>query len=176
MRTLLSARSAEDEGLRWEAAFLAAHQLLATFCPRPEPAIALLDRLKRHGVASFGDPQAVERYLSRRHRAQAAHLQALLATAADAPGSAPARDAALSPCALRSIAAELVRLEEEGELARGISTIAGSFVHMAINRRITAQHRLHELTLADALLRIHRRARARDPARRDRPLDEARDP
>jgi thiopeptide-type bacteriocin biosynthesis protein len=107
---------------------------------------------------------AFEERLSAKYRKERKALETLLWSAGEdhpyEPGLAVLRQRSE---ALRPVVAELSALERDGRLTESLEELAGSFVHMHVNRLLRAAHRAQELVIYDFLGRLYesRIARAR---------------
>jgi class I lanthipeptide synthase len=169
-----------DEGAdaRWRLALLGTDLLLADLGLGAAEKLALLGGLRDSFQREFGGgavpAKGLRVQLDQKFRAERPGLESLLDLGID-PDPAKIADNPLAPgievLARRSranapLAAELRRLAGEGRLTAPVPEIAGSLVHMHVNRMIRSAARAHELVLYDLLARIYesRSARARSGA------------
>ena len=154
-----------DEGAdaRWRLAFRGADAILADLGIADERKITLMGVMRENFAKEFGGQKSLDVSIDQKFRAEKKSLAALLAPE-------PAEDDPLAPgyaiLAERSrrsapALAELARLEAAGELQR--IDLAGSLIHMHVNRMIRSAARAHEAVIYGLLHREYqaRAARAR---------------
>lgn len=154
-----------DEGsdARWRLALRSAHALLEDLgiplAERPSLLMAWRDATARR----FRTDRAFEGRLSQRFRAERPSLVSLLEPTWEpdhplAPGLEllAARTQASAPAV-----AALCKASEEGHLQRTVPDLAGSYVHMAVNRMLRSETNAQELVLYDFLARLYRSQLAR---------------
>ena len=132
----------EDLGLEWED-----RRLLVR---------GARDALGREFRAEEG---ALQEQLQRRYRGERRELEALLSLAPDAPGIAQVF--ARRSARVRPLAEALHREEREGRLTVPVRHLAGSLLHMHVNRMLPDEQRAQELILHDFLGRLYRSRQAR---------------
>ncbi len=154
-----------DEGAdaRWRLAFRGADAILADLGIEDDRKLTLMGAMRENFAKEFGGQKSLEVSIDQKYRTEKKSLAALLAPE-------PAEDDPLAPgyaiLAERSkrsapALAELARLEAAGELQR--IDLAGSFIHMHVNRMIRSAARAHEAVIYGFLHReyLSRAARAR---------------
>ncbi|MEP7009820.1 MAG: lantibiotic dehydratase [Acidobacteriota bacterium] len=154
-----------DEGAdaRWRLAFRGADLILADLGIADERKITLMGAMRENFAKEFGGQKSLDVSIDQKYRTEKKSLAALLAPE-------PAEDDPLAPgyaiLAERSrrsapALAELARLEAAGELQR--VDLAGSLIHMHLNRMIRSAARAHEAVIYGLLHREYqaRAARAR---------------
>jgi thiopeptide-type bacteriocin biosynthesis protein len=154
---------------RWRLALRGIDQLLDDLGFDLAARLAIM----RHTRDSFAREHRVDasigfqRGLGDKYRKERTALEALLDRSRDAESElAPG----LERLAARSVAnapivAELRAAEQRGALTTPLTELAGSYVHMHVNRLIRSAQRAHEVVLYDLLARLYesRVARARRP-------------
>jgi len=165
-----------DEGAdaRWRLALLGTDLLLADLGLGEAEKADLLDRLadsfRREHASDAALAKGLRLQLDQKFRAERQSLEALLDPARAAAGNLAPGVEVLAERSRRNapLVAELRRLAEAGQLTSSIPDLAGSYVHMHVNRMIRSAARAHELILYDLLARLHRsrtaRARGRSAA------------
>jgi thiopeptide-type bacteriocin biosynthesis protein len=154
-----------DEGAdaRWRLAFRGTDAILADLGIADERKITLMGAMRENFAKEFGGQKSLDVSIDQKYRTEKKSLAALLAPE-------PAEDDPLAPgyviLAERSrksapALAELARLEAAGELQR--VDLAGSLIHMHVNRMIRSAARAHEAVIYGLLHREYqaRAARAR---------------
>lgn len=152
---LLRAVGALD--LRWRLALVAMRDSLDVLGLVPEEQILLLARSRDGFARGAGDGPALETSLAKKYRAERAAIERLLV------GSAPVEFApALASLAerrekLTKPAKTLAEARARGSLLGELGDLAGSLLHMDINRLLRSAQNAHEVVLYD-LLRRHLQA------------------
>jgi thiopeptide-type bacteriocin biosynthesis protein len=156
---------------RWRLALRGIDQLLDDLGFDLAARLAIMRRVRDGFAREHRVDSSVmfQRGLGDRYRKERAALDALLDRARDA-------DSDLSPGLERltqrsadnaPIVAELRAAEQRGALTMSIAELAGSYVHMHVNRLIRSAQRAHEVVLYDLLARLYEsqvaRARPRKP-------------
>jgi class I lanthipeptide synthase len=161
-----------DDGAiaRWQLALRGIDQLLAAFELPLAARAALVTRMRDSFGVEHGLDTALQRQLGERFRTHRAAIAELLAVPDDAGESdhdlAPGIAAlAARGAVLRPMARELRAAEAAGRLDRSVDVLLDSYVHMHVNRMLTAAHRRQELVLYDLLRRHYDGIRARAPRR-----------
>jgi thiopeptide-type bacteriocin biosynthesis protein len=160
-----------DEGAdaRWRLALLGIDRLLADLGMDAAGKLHVLERMSRSFWREFKGDKGTRVQLDQRLRSDRRSLALLLdgdpeASAPFAPGLAlfDRRSHALAP-----VVAELACRERAGRLTSSIREMAGSFVHMHVNRFIRSAARAHEMVLYDFLHQLYasREARQRKDAK-----------
>ncbi len=157
-----------DEGAdaRWRLALRGADLILTDLGVRDEQKLGLMGTMRENFAKEFGGQKSLDVSIDQKYRAEKRNLAALLApTPAEDDPLAPGY-AILAERSRRSAAtlAELERLERASELKR--IDLAGSLIHMHVNRMIRSAARAHEAVIYGLLHREYqaRAARARKGA------------
>jgi thiopeptide-type bacteriocin biosynthesis protein len=149
--------------VRWRIALRAIDDMLDDLGLAFEDKRKLIRR-SRDGLASeFQAGVLTHRALGQRYREERASLHALLDRSAD--GASPLAPAlavlAERSVRLREIAVDLAAAERSGELGRPVLDIAGTFVHMTVNRLLRSAVRAQEHVIYDLLDRCYESRAAR---------------
>lgn len=153
---------------RWLATILSIDRLLTDLgFDLAMKAAAMREARERFG-AEFKVDATFRRALGDRLRPMARTLDALLASGAEAGSVLASVSARLARRSLESRRplASLHRLAADGRLSRRVYDLSFSYVHMAVNRLIRSEARMHELVLYDFLAQTYARQLARLAARR----------
>jgi thiopeptide-type bacteriocin biosynthesis protein len=149
--------------LRWRLALLGIDRLLDDLGLELDAKHALVSSL-RAGFAREHDVKLpLEKALGDRFRRERPALEALLAPALPPEHPAAAGRSVLDERSRRSapVIAELRAAIAGGRVTRSAEALAGSLVHMHVNRLVRASARASELVLYDFLQRLYRGRRAR---------------
>lgn len=152
--------SSHPEDARWRLGLLGAHLLLCDLGLDPAARLDLTKRLREGFAREHRVDALCQRSLGRRFRGERESLERLLSSRPAGDGGAEAAFAARSK-KLRALAERLAGLERAGELSVPLSEIAGSLVHMSLNRLLPSEQRRHEVVLYDFLWRLYDSQRAR---------------
>jgi thiopeptide-type bacteriocin biosynthesis protein len=154
-----------DEGAdaRWRLALRGLDGLLDALSLSLEQKLAVTRKLRQRFGAEHKVGKRLEEQLNARYRKESRALETLLrATPADGGPWRPGlgilqrRARRLAP-----VAEALRRAEAEGRLTVPVEALAGSFLHMHVNRMLPADQRAQELILYDFLSRLYRSRQAR---------------
>jgi thiopeptide-type bacteriocin biosynthesis protein len=173
-------RQASDQpDLRWQCALLGVHRLLCDVGLDVRVRAELMERACAALRSEFRVDATCEGRLSARYRTERPTIEALLAGQAFVGRGGVAdhvpRARASEVLAARSqaMAAPIARLRGR-ELTRPLADIAGSLVHMHLNRLFPTRARAQELVLYEFLRRAYRSAVVREGAASNRPTPRAR--
>lgn len=151
IETLGTESSADD---RWRLALLGVHALLTDLGLDCGARLALADQARRRFEQEFNVDTGFRRQLGEKFRQERVSLERILENPASGPFSE--RSEALKPLVL-----ELRHTLGSAEL---LEQIAGSLLHMHVNRLLRSAARAQELVIYDVLARIYRSELARQNA------------
>jgi thiopeptide-type bacteriocin biosynthesis protein len=154
-----------DEGaeVRWRLALKGLDALLEDLGLTLEGKLVVLERLRADFGAEFRVDKGFEAQLGLRYRRESRKLEALLAASSPMPGPMEEGARALQRrgARLRPVVERLRQAEREGRLSCSVEQLAGSFLHMHVNRMLPRDPRAQELILYDFLVRLYRSRLAR---------------
>ncbi|HZI12847.1 MAG TPA: lantibiotic dehydratase [Myxococcus sp.] len=154
-----------DEGAdaRWRLALKGLDGLLEALSLGLEEKAVLLRRVRQSFAAEHRVDKRFEEQLATRYRKESRALEALLrATPADGGPWRPGLEILQRRAGrLAPVAGALRRAGAEGRLTVPVEALAGSFLHMHVNRVLPADQRAQELILYDFLSRLYRSRQAR---------------
>lgn len=157
----LDAKGSPDD--RWLATILSIDRLLTDLgFDLATKAAAMRDARERFG-AEFKVDAAFRRALGDRLRPVARTLDVLLSAGPERGSllAAAAASFARRSRQSRRTLASLQRLAARGQLSRSVFDLSFSYVHMAVNRLIRSEARMHELVVYDFLAQTYTRQLAR---------------
>ncbi len=163
----------EGSGERWRLAVRGIDMLFDDFGLSAEERLALIRRSRESLGRDFRVDAGLKRQLGDRYRKESPGLRTVLDPEQDGESALLPGIEAFRRRSER-IAPLVVRLKEEdraGRLAKTIPALAGSYVHMHVNRMLRSAQRAQELVLYDFLRRAYderRAVRAREDAIRPR--------
>ena len=149
--------------LRWQLAFAGVDQLLTSLGFDTAARKLIVNNMGKSQEKNFQVDQHYRKKVSDRFRAERQYLEKLLA--GPAGGEFPETAlAALQSYAesLKEIREELERKQQAGELTCTIQELAGSFVHMHLNRLFRSAPNAQEMVLYDFLARSYDSRLARE--------------
>jgi thiopeptide-type bacteriocin biosynthesis protein len=155
-----------DEGadVRWRLTLRGVDTLLADLGLDSEAKTSVMRQLREGYSREFGGGKNLRVQLDQKFRQEWRSLMPLLDPAGDETSElAPAlavlrrRSERLAP-----VVAELREIERAGRLRQPIVDLAGSYVHMHVNRMIRSAPRAHELVLYDFLHQLYESRAARE--------------
>jgi thiopeptide-type bacteriocin biosynthesis protein len=154
-----------DQGTdeRWRLALCGIHRLLTDFDFTLSERLQVLEAARASYAGEWKVDRDLEQKLSARFRKERHTLEALVLP--DGPGTRPLAPG-LSVLARRSVelapfVAEIKAAAQTGGLSVPLTKLAGSFMHMHVNRLLRSQQRQQELVLYDFLKRMYSSAVAR---------------
>jgi lantibiotic biosynthesis protein len=150
--------------LRWHLGFLSVDTLLSGLGFDMSAKRALVNSAGKAQEKKFTVNQRFKKQLSEKFRGERQRLEALLAVSAG-HGDLPAQvHSALSHFGerLQTIRAELQCAQQAGELTKSIAELAGSYVHMHLNRLFRSAANAQEMVLYDFLARTYDSRMARE--------------
>ncbi len=154
-----------DEGaeVRWRLALLGLDALLEDLGLPLERKLAVVERLRASFGTEFRVDKGFEAQLGLRYRRESRSLQELLTTQAweQGPMRAGGRSLRRRGERLRPTVERLRQAEREGRLTSSVEQLAGSYLHMHVNRMLPLEQRAQELILYDFLARLYRSFLAR---------------
>jgi len=156
--TLLSAISDRlGADVRWRLGFLSVDTLLEGLGLDMSARRALLNSMGEGQERKFTVNQRYKKLLSEKFRGERQCLEALLATTArDREFPEQARSAlARFTEQLKTVRAELEGAQQAGRLTKSIAELAGSYVHMHLNRLFRSAANAQEMVLYDFLARTY---------------------
>jgi thiopeptide-type bacteriocin biosynthesis protein len=149
---------------RWRLALCGIDRLLADLGFEPAARREVVERSRGGFAAELGgDDRGFRDQLDQRYRRERLALEALLAqTAADGGSLAPGLAALDARSAgVRRAAERWQARARDGQLGASIAALAGSLIHMHVNRMLVDDARAQELILYDFLARCYRSRQAR---------------
>nr|MBA3483807.1 lantibiotic dehydratase [Pirellulales bacterium] len=159
-----------DAGLdaRWRLALRGIDQLLDDLGFDLAEKSEIMQSARDNFAREFGVGADFKQQTSARFRTERASLEALLNRACDHESLLQPGLAALDrrSAQLRHVAEQLCEAAAAGEFSAHPSDLAGSYIHMWVNRVLRSAHRAQELVLYDFLARLYQSAAARSPALR----------
>ena len=154
-----------DEGAewRWRLALKGLDALLDDLGLTLEGKLAVVREARAAFGAEFRVDKPFEEQLGLRFRRESRTLEALLTTPpwADGPARAGLRAFQRRGERLRPVGERLRQAEREGHLRAPVERLAGSFLHLHVNRMLPQEQRAQELVLHDFLARLYRSRQAR---------------
>jgi thiopeptide-type bacteriocin biosynthesis protein len=150
--------------LRWHMGFVSVDTLLAGLGFSRSARYTLVNNLGKLQEKRLVVNRQYKKQLSDKFRNERRHLEALLATSASNGEFPPLASAALRLYAerLEAVRAELERAQQAGELTNSIAELAGSYVHMHLNRLFRSAANAQEMVLYDFLARTYDSVTARE--------------
>lgn len=156
---LLGDERAED---RWRVALLAIHALLDDLGFELEQRCQLLRSLRDGFQQEFDWNEQVKERVAKRFRRERAGLERILcADIGEEPYPQVREILAQRGVLWRPAVAEFMRLHAAHALTRPLAEIAGSLIHMHVNRLLRAEHRAQEAVLYHFLYELYVSLRAR---------------
>jgi thiopeptide-type bacteriocin biosynthesis protein len=150
--------------LRWRLGFLSVDTLLGGLGLDMNTRRALVNKLGEGQEGKFSVNQRYKKQLSEKFRSERRRLEGLLTNSASDDEVPPLARSALALFAgrLEIIRTELERAQQAGELTRSIPELAGSYVHMHLNRLFRSAANAQEMVLYDFLARTYGSRMARE--------------
>jgi thiopeptide-type bacteriocin biosynthesis protein len=150
--------------LRWRLGFLSVHTLLAGIGLDMSTRRALVNKLGEGQEGKFSVSQRYKKQLSAKFRTERHCLEALLTNSGGNDEVPPLARSALELFAgrLETIRTELERAQQSGDLTKSIPELAGSYVHMHLNRLFRSAANAQEMVLYDFLARTYDSQMARE--------------
>jgi lantibiotic biosynthesis protein len=147
--------------VRWRLAFRSADLLLSGLGLDLTERRRLANNVSRFGEKTLSASERYRKQLSERFRGERQTLEAVLEGAADFP---PLAQSALARFAeqMKTIRAQLELARQAGELAAPVFELAGSYVHMQLNRMFRSTPNAQEMVLYDFLARTYDSRMARE--------------
>ena len=145
---IVAAGASQDR--RWRLALAGVSLLLEDLVEEPGRRRELVTGMRDAYAREHDAGRALFRAVGERWRAEGRQLLALLEGDAELPGLEVLRERSrrMAPAVAR-----LRALEAEGALTAPLAEVAGSLVHMHVNRLVRSDGRAHELVLLDLLAR-----------------------
>ncbi len=143
--------------IRWHLAFASVDCLLSGLGLDLSARRALVNSLGKSQEKNFAVQQIYRKQVSEKFRKERQALQRLLEMAADSAGFPAQAQSALTRFAgqLKTIRGELEAAQQAGELTKPIAELAGSYVHMHLNRMFRSAANAQEMVLYDFLARTY---------------------
>jgi thiopeptide-type bacteriocin biosynthesis protein len=163
----LAARHDVAPADRWKLALVGADDLLDALGLPLDARLALARAVGDSLLGELGASATTRRVLGQLYRAERPSLEALLARNVDPGATGLAAGLEALAARLGALALPVARLHEAiagGRIARSLHDLAGSYVHMWINRALPVAPRKHEAVLYDLLARLYDGRRARGGA------------
>ena len=155
--------------VRWQMAFTTVDRLLAGLGFDLEACRNLMNQAGKFQEKNLGANQAYKKQLSEKFRKERATLEKLLNEAEANSGFAvvefpPAAQAALARYCSRlpEIRSQLQQAQKQGQLTKSVQELAGSYVHMHLNRIFRSAANAQEMVLYDFLARTYDSRLARE--------------
>lgn len=144
-------------GLRWHLGFLSVDTLLAGLGFDMSARRVIVNNLEKAQEKRFPINQRYRKQLSEKFRNERHRLEALLSRSAPNGEFPPLARSALAIYAaeLGPVRAELERAQQAGELTKPVAELAGSYVHMHLNRLFRSAANAQEMVLYDFLARTY---------------------
>ncbi|HKD78060.1 MAG TPA: lantibiotic dehydratase [Candidatus Angelobacter sp.] len=155
-----------NTSLRWRLGFLTVDTLLSSLGLDPGARLSLVNNLGKAHEQKFSLDQRYKDQLAEKFRSEREQLEALLNDPSQ--GEVPSRARlALSRFAqgLEAARVDLERAQQAGELNKSVAELAGSYVHMHLNRLFRSAANAQEMVLYDFLARTYRSRIARQKQR-----------
>jgi thiopeptide-type bacteriocin biosynthesis protein len=151
-------------GLRWQLGFLSVDTLLAGLGLDLRSRRGLVNHVGRSQEKHFPVGPRYKKQLSDKFRGERRHLEELLMASAADDSLPPSAHSALALYAkrLETVRAELGCAQQAGELTKSIPELAGSYVHMHLNRLFRSAANAQEIVLYDFLARTYDSRMARE--------------
>ena len=150
----------EPADLRWQLTLPGMDCLLEDLGLSLEERLGTLERVASAFRSEFSSAPNLERALGRKHRALVKRVEELLDRTAAETGPGALRHFKVRSQTIKPLGAALRRHEAQGDLRCPLSEIAGSLLHMHVNRLLRTHQRPHELVLYDLLVRHYRSRKA----------------
>jgi len=153
----------ERETLRWAWGMRSVEELLNSFQFLPEEKLELLTHLKDSFGKEFNMGKPLRSQLTDKYRTHRSLIGLMMDPDMD-PGSEVYPLLLIlreKSAALQAPMEDLLELHGKGELEMPLFQLAGSYIHMLLNRLTTSNPRLHELVIYDFLFRHHQSLAAR---------------
>lgn len=145
-----------NTGLRWRVGFLTVNALLGALGLDPNARLSLVNSLGKGHQKKFSLNQRYKNQLSEKFRGEREHLEALFNGSSQ--GEVPSRaHSALGVFArgVEGVRGDLERAQQAGELNKSVAELAGSYVHMHLNRLFRSAANAQEMVLYDFLGRTY---------------------
>jgi thiopeptide-type bacteriocin biosynthesis protein len=149
--------------LRWRLALKGMDVLLDALGMSLEQKLEFAEQSRKGYGAEFQVNKTLEVQLGVRYRRSSRELEALLTAPETAPEVLQEALAAFTRhgARLRAVAGKLRQAEQAGALTMTLGELAGSYLHMHVNRLLPEEQRAHELVLYEFLGRLYRSRLAR---------------
>jgi lantibiotic biosynthesis protein len=143
--------------LRWHLGFLSVDTLLAGLGLDMSARQRLVNNLGKAQEKNFPANQRYKKQLSEKFRRERHRLECLLTTCAGDGELPPLAQSALALFAgqVKTVRSDLERAQQAGELTKSIAELAGSYVHMHLNRLFRSAANAQEMVLYDFLARTY---------------------
>jgi thiopeptide-type bacteriocin biosynthesis protein len=146
---------------RWRLALYGCHRLLEDLGLPLEARLRVVRQARGLMAHEHRLDKALGEQLAVRYRQERRSLEELLLAPASHPLAPGLRVLELRSRALAPVVSEMRALAQRGELRVPLELLAGSYLHMHVNRMLRAAHRAHELVLYDFLSRLYESQAAR---------------
>lgn len=153
----------ERENIRWLWGLRAVDELLDCFCLSVSEKLALLTDCRNSFDAEFNIDKTAKTQLNDKYRNNKRMIDMIFKNEDDLPSEWYSLVDILKRRSglIRPIADKINYLHAAGKLDTSLSGLLGSYIHMMLNRVVTAEPRIHELVIYDFLCRYYRSAIAR---------------
>ena len=150
--------------LRWQMAFITVDRLLTGLGFDLDARRNLMNQAGKFQEKNQGANQAYRKQLSEKFRKERPTLEKLLNEAPAAVEFPPAAQAALARYCSRlpEIRSQLQQAQKQGQLTKSVQELAGSYVHMHLNRIFRSAANAQEMVLYDFLARTYDSRLARE--------------
>lgn len=147
--------------IRWHLGFCAVDSLLAGLGMEVSERRRLANNMSKFEDKSSSGSERYRKQLSERFRSERQNLEALLEHTAELP---PVAQSALVRFSerMKTIRAELEKLRQAEQLTLSIFELAGSYIHMHLNRLFRSASNAQEMVLYDFLARAYDSRMARE--------------
>ena len=142
-------------GIRWHLAFCSMDTLLAALGFDVTARRELVNRLAKGQEQNFAIDHGYRKQLSAKFRDNRLTLEKLLQRSSEELPQAAVEALQRFAGRLKAIRLELESLEQRGELNKTIPDLAGSYVHMHLNRMLRSAANAQEMVLYDFLARMY---------------------
>jgi lantibiotic biosynthesis protein len=154
----------ERELVRWQWAIKGIDDLLSDFDLSISDKFAILEQIKNAFHAEYNADKFLTDQLTAKYRVHRKQVESLLSSDAIDDDNALAVLNILKEKTfqVRLIALELKKIEERKQLEVSITSLLTSYIHMLVNRIVSANPRLHELVIYDMLFKYYHACLAKE--------------
>lgn len=154
----------EREQVRWQWAVKGIDDLLEDFSMSITEKFAILEQIKNAFHTEYNADKFLKDQLTTKYRVHRKLVEGLLhkKNAMDNTNIALSNIYNKKSSKIKTIAAQLQKLNDNKQLANSISTLLISYIHMLVNRIVSANPRLHELVIYDMLFTYYKSCLAKE--------------